>query len=118
MNGCRIPPLIGLCTKKSAPIAGEPIFLHLRDPMINSLFGDYTDVPPILVIYDKKDKPKLGKLYEEHILMKVMLTLTITLTLHTRTQLSHGPPHTLTLTLTPKPITSGRRQETQDNESG
>ena len=39
--------------------------------MINSLFGEYTEVPPVLVIYDKKDKPKLGHLYEEFILKKV-----------------------------------------------
>ena len=89
--GCRIPPLIGLCTKNSAQIGGKPIFLPLRDPMINSLFGDYTEVPPILVIYDKKDKPQLGKLYEEHILMKVMLTHTLNLTL-TLTCIPCQPP--------------------------
>ena len=73
MAGVRIPPLIGLCTKKSKTVGGEPVFLELRDPMINAMFGDYNDVPPILVIYDKQDKPKLGKLYEAHILAKVCI---------------------------------------------
>ena len=76
MAGVRIPPLIGLCTKPANPIGGPPKFLELRDPMICSLFGDYKDVPPILVVYDKKDKPQLGKLYEEHILKKVQFTHT------------------------------------------
>ena len=71
MAGVRIPPLIGLCAKKSQPVGGEPKFLELRDPMINALFGDYNDVPPILVVYDKQDRPKLGKLYQERILAKV-----------------------------------------------
>ena len=71
MGGGLIPPLIGLCAKPSSPVGGPPVYLLLDDPMIQALFGIYTNVPPVLVVYDKKDKSQLGKLYKEHILHPV-----------------------------------------------
>ena len=75
MGGGLIPPLIGLCAKPSSPVGEPPVYLLLDDPMIQALFGIYTNVPPVLVVYDKKDKSQLGKLYKEHILHPVLYSI-------------------------------------------
>ncbi len=70
MAGICIPLLIGLCTKLSNQINGDPKVLELKDDTIKTLFGDHTDVPPVIVVYDRKHK-KTSYMLIKHIPQKV-----------------------------------------------